>query len=176
MNNASSTPESAQHPEPPEHPVRTVAQKMGLEPGSRAFLLAAPPSALSAMQLPPLAIPPEANGEFDYLHLFTTTQVEMTSAFPELKAHLAQSGMLWVSWPKARKHGTDLTLAAVVRIGYSHGLVESTCLSVDETWSALKFTHPKPGKTYNNSHGTLPTSSPRPSLGPMPDSLGLVHD
>lgn len=44
------------------------------------------------------------------------------------------------------------------RIGYSHGLVESTTLSIDATWSAIKFTHPKPGKTYRNSYGQLPTS------------------
>lgn len=177
MSNSVSTPESAQQPERPARTVaRTVAQKMGIKPGSLTFLLAAPPSALLAMQLPSLAIARDVVGEFDYLHLFTTTKAGMAGAFPELKGHLAQSGMLWVSWPKARKRGTDLTLAAVIRIGYSHGLVESTCLSVDETWSALKFTHPKPGKTYNNSYGTLHTSRPPSSLGPMPDSLGLVHD
>ena len=37
-------------------------------------------------------------------------------------------------------------------------MVESTSLRVDDTWSALKFTHPKPGKTYRNSYGTLPES------------------
>lgn len=133
---------------------RSVAQKMGVKPGSRACLVAAPPSTESAMKLPPLTIPCE--GEFDYLHLFTTTQAEMEDLFPRLKERLAAAGMLWVSWPKARKLGTDLSLPAVIRIGYSHGMVESTCLSVDETWSALKFTHPKPGKVYCNSHGTLP--------------------
>jgi len=64
--------------------------------------------------------------------------------------------MLWVSWPKARKLGTDLSLPTVIKLGYSNGLVESTCLSVDDTWSALKFTHPKKGKNYHNSHGALP--------------------
>ena len=64
--------------------------------------------------------------------------------------------MLWVSWPKGKQLGTDLALPHVIRIGYSHGLVESSCLSVDATWSALKFTHPKKGKTYNNSYGKLP--------------------
>lgn len=44
----------------------------------------------------------------------------------------------------------------VIRIGYNHGLVESTCLSVDATWSALKFRLPKKGITYNNSHSKLP--------------------
>lgn len=31
-------------------------------------------------------------------------------------------------------------------------------MSVDATWSALKLTHPKPGKTYRNSYGRLPAS------------------
>ncbi len=137
---------------------RTVATKMGIRTGSTAHLVGAPPSTMSAMELPPLAVSPELTGQFDYLHLFTASQEEMNEAFPTLKQHLAPSGMLWVSWPKARKLGTDLSLPTVIRIGYSHGLVESTCLSVDDTWSALKFTHPKPGKVYQNSHGSLTTS------------------
>lgn len=52
--------------------------------------------------------------------------------------------------------GTDLTLPIVIRVAYDAGLVESTCLSVDATWSGLKLTHPKPGKIYANSFGTLP--------------------
>ena len=45
-----------------------------------------------------------------------------------------------------------------IEIGYRHGLVESTCLRIDETWSGLKFTHPKRGKVYNNRFGTLPNA------------------
>lgn len=135
---------------------RTVAQKMGIKPRSRAHLVAAPSSATVAIELPPLVISPELDGQFDYLHLFTTSQAGMNDFFPALKEHLAAAGSLWVSWPKAKKLGTNLALPTVVRIGYSHGMVESTCVSVDNTWSALKFTRPKPGKTYNNSHGTLP--------------------
>ena len=131
---------------------------MGIKAGTRAHLLGAPPSVVSAIALPPLAVSTELTGQFDYLHLFTTSQAEMEQTFPILKAHLATSGMLWISWPKGRKLNTDLTLPIVIRIGYSHGLVESTCLSVDDTWSALKFTHPKPGKIYNNSHGPLITN------------------
>ena len=80
----------------------------------------------------------------------------MNELFPRLKSHLKPSGMLWVSWPKGKQLGTDLSLPSVIRIGYSHGLVESTCLSVDATRSALKFTHPKQGKAYHNSYGKLP--------------------
>lgn len=136
---------------------RTVAQKMGIKMGSRAHLMGALPSAVSAIELPPLLVSPELSGRFDYLHLFTTTRAGMDDSFPTLKEHLAASGMLWVSWPKAKQLGTDLSLPTVIRLGYSHGMVESTCLSVDNTWSALKFTHPKSGKVYSNSHGQLPT-------------------
>jgi hypothetical protein len=35
-------------------------------------------------------------------------------------------------------------------------LVESKTISVNDTWSAIKFTHPKKGKVYKNSYGKLP--------------------
>ncbi|USY22641.1 hypothetical protein NE857_14135 [Nocardiopsis exhalans] len=44
----------------------------------------------------------------------------------------------------------------VIAIGYDLGMVESICLRVDAIWAGLKFTHPKPGKIYRNSYGTLP--------------------
>ena len=108
------------------------------------------------MKLPALVESPDLDGEFDYLHLFTTSQASLEEAFPTLKRHVKATGMLWVSWPKAGKLGTDLSLPIVVKIGYPNRLVESTCLSVDDTWSALKFTHPKKGKNYHNSRGALP--------------------
>lgn len=129
---------------------------MGVAPGSRAHFVDAPADATTAMQLPELDLADELTGEFDYLHLFATTQDDLRRDFPELSDHLRQGGMLWVSWPKGGRLGTDLTIRSVIRIGYSHGLVESTCLRVDDTWSGLKFTHPKPGKTYRNSYGVLP--------------------
>ncbi len=135
---------------------RTVAQKMGIKHGSRAHLVGTPPPAFVAMKLPALVESPDLDGEFDYLHLFTTSQASLEEAFPTLKRHVKATGMLWVSWPKAGKLGTDLSLPIVVKIGYPNRLVESTCLSVDDTWSALKFTHPKKGKNYHNSRGALP--------------------
>lgn len=148
---STSSPSPEQNPSTP----RSVARKMGIRAGSRAHVVGAPGSAISAISMPPLDVAPELTGLFDYLHLFTTSQEDMEQTFPTLKHHLAAAGMLWVSWPKGRKLDTDLSLPVVVRIGYSHGVVESTCLSVDDTWSALKFTHPKPGKVYRNSHGPL---------------------
>jgi hypothetical protein len=132
---------------------------MGVKPGSRAYLLNAPPATRAAIDLPELAVGADLDGGFDYIHVFVVGQAEMHETFPRLKAHLAAGGMLWLSWPKGRRLGSDLTLPKVIEIGYTYGLVESTCLSVDATWSGLKFTHPKPGKVYRNSYGTLPDRS-----------------
>jgi hypothetical protein len=135
---------------------RKVSEKMGVKPETRSLLVRAPDDAVRAMKLPKLDRKTARRGQFGYIHLFVTTQAEMARDFPKLKPHLLKGGMLWVSWPKGRALGSDLTLPEVIRIGYDHGLVESTTLRIDDTWAGMKFTHPKPGKTYRNSYGKLP--------------------
>jgi hypothetical protein len=139
---------------------KTVSEKMGLKPGMRAIFLQAPTDAIQAIAPPKLELATELQGDFDYIHFFVRRQDEFHQTYPSLKNHLKPTGTLWVSWPKAKQEGTDLTLPTVIRLGYDYGLVESTCLSVNAIWSALKFTHPKPGKKYNNSYGKLPSSPP----------------
>lgn len=136
--------------------MRTVAEKMGLKAGSRAYFISAPSDAHAAMKLPELDIPASLEGMFDHIHLFVSMKSDLNEQFPTLKSHIAPKGRLWVSWPKSKQNGTDLNIREVIRIGYQHGMVESTALSVNEVWSALKFTMPIPGRQYNNSYGTLP--------------------
>ena len=128
---------------------------MGIRANSRVFLVNCPSDVLDGMMLPDLAIEKRLAGEFEYIHLFVITQAEYKDKFPVLKSHLKPDGMLWVSWPKGGQSGTDLSLPEIIKIGYGFGLVESTCLSINTVWSALKFTHPKKGKVYKNSYGRL---------------------
>lgn len=133
----------------------SVSKKMGIQEGARAFLVNAPAEVLEAIELPSLELAKRLSGNFDYIHFFVKTQEEFNDRFPRLKKHLKPTGMLWVSWPKNRKLGTDLTLTKVINLGYRYGLVESKTISVNATWSAIKFTHPKKGKVYHNSYGKL---------------------
>lgn len=135
--------------------MKTVAEKMGVKPHSRVYFQNPPDGIIAGLSLPPVDIVHTLHDSFDYIHLFVHLQKDQEALFPRLKEHLNLSGMLWVSWPKGRQLRTDLSLPHVVRIGYRFGLVESTCLSVNATWSALKFTHPKKGKIYKNSHAEL---------------------
>jgi hypothetical protein len=134
---------------------RTVSQKMGIKENSKAYFVNADEEAIENLDLPNLDISKKLDNEFDYIHLFVKTQSEFLEHFPKLKENLITNGMLWVSWPKGGKLGTDLNIKIVIKLGYEFGLVESTCLSVNNTWSGLKFTHPKKGKIYNNSYGKL---------------------
>jgi hypothetical protein len=136
-------------------PVKSVSEKMGIKNGSRALLVDAPQDAVKALALPSLDISQHVRGGFDYIHLFSKTIKSLHKHFTKLKAHLNPAGSLWVSWPKAGQQNTDLNIKTVIKIGYDYGLVESKALSINNTWSALKFTHPKPGKKYNNSYGKL---------------------
>ena len=49
----------------------------------------------AAIHLPDLDLTDSLVGEFDYLHLFVTTQDDMRHGFPKLKEHLRHGGMLW---------------------------------------------------------------------------------
>jgi hypothetical protein len=134
-----------------------AAKKMGIKDGARAILVNAPAEAVEAIDPSGFDVSSKLTGMFDYIHLFTKSQENFNQMFPRLKAHLKPTGILWVSWPKNRKLGTDLTLTKVIELGYNHGLVESKTISINETWSAIKFTHPKQGKVYKNSYGKLKT-------------------
>ena len=128
---------------------------MGIKENSKAIFINSDKEAVDTIELPPLNIFHLLSDAFDYIHLFVKSQSVFINQFPRLKPHLKENGMLWVSWPKGGKSGTDLNIKIVIKLGYDFGLVESTCLSINETWSGLKFTLPKKGKIYNNSYGKL---------------------
>lgn len=136
---------------------RPVWQKMGLKPGMRTYYSNAPTEAIVAIGALDVLVSYELKGLFDYINCFVITAAELHSQLKVLKPHLAAGGNLWVSWPKGRQLGSDLTVHGVERIVYQYNLVESTNLRIDDIWTSLKCTHPKPGKIYHNSYGTLPT-------------------
>lgn len=123
----------------------------------RGIFINAPADEIANIKTEELVLSSRLSGYFDYIHFFAKRQTELDKRFPTLKDHLNPQGTLWISWAKGAQRNTDLTLTKVIKIGYDHGLVESKTLSIDATWSAIKFTHPKKGKIYNNKYGKLKT-------------------
>jgi hypothetical protein len=135
--------------------MKLVAEKMGIKEGMRAILINVPKEGMDVIGFPDIDIADKLTDDFDYIHLFVKNQAELKEKFPVLKANLKPNGMLWISWPKNRQLETDLNIKNIINLGYSFGLVESTCLSINSIWSGIKFTYPKKGKVYNNSYGQL---------------------
>jgi hypothetical protein len=123
--------------------MKSLIDKIGARPGARAIFINAPADAMAVIDVSQLKIGSSLKDEFHYIHLFCRTEDELAIKFPKIKGHLASTGMLWVSWPKSGQLTTDLSSAAVMRIGAQNGMIESKSISINETWSGLKFTFPK---------------------------------
>jgi len=136
--------------------VRSIAQKMGVKPGMRLLFVNSDSVETGFGIGPDVEIANKKIGDFDMIHAFVTTQSQFRETFPKLIAHLKPSAVIWISWPKAGQLETDLSIQKVIAIGYTFNMVESKTIGINSVWSAIKFTFPKPGKTYNNSFGTLP--------------------
>jgi hypothetical protein len=135
--------------------MKPLIEKIGAKPGARSIFINVPVDAMAAFDVSQLKVVNSLKEEFNYIHLFCRSQEELKMKFRKVKGHLAPTGMLWISWPKAGQLATDLSLPTVIRIGYQHGMVESKAISVNDTWSAMKFTFPKEDVSYDNYYGTL---------------------
>ena len=135
---------------------KTVYEKMGMKIDDSVIYLNSTDEAIASIGFLGSNVYESLTQPFDHIVLFVVTQEDMKRQFQSLKQYLKPSGKLWVAWPKARQLHSDLSVPTVIKIGYDNGLVESTNLSINSVWTALKFTWPKPGKTYANSYGVLP--------------------
>jgi hypothetical protein len=57
--------------------MRSVAEKMGLKAGTRAYFVDASDTARAAMMLPDIDCPSLLDGAFDHIHLFVTTAFDL---------------------------------------------------------------------------------------------------
>ena len=125
---------------------RSLAEKLGLKPGMSAYLLDAPAGYLDALgdaaMHADFAASLEGAAALDFIHAFFTDRAALLAQLPQLKAALAPTGALWISWPKkAAKVPTDIDETAVREAGLAVGLVDIKIAAVDPTWSALKFVY-----------------------------------
>lgn len=82
------------------------------------------------------------NDTCDFIHVFCTTEEELSEIIQIYKPALKQSGMLWVSWPKGGSAiKTDLKREPVRECLLSIGLVDIKVASIDQDWSGLKFVY-----------------------------------
>lgn len=120
----------------------SLAKKLGIKPGS-VVALVRPPDGFEHL-LPDLPTGAELRkdnrGRRDLTILFVTAVADLDAEIPRALARLGPDG-LWIAWPKKTSgRSTDLSHSVVQRAGLAAGLMDYKLCSIDETWSALRFT------------------------------------
>jgi hypothetical protein len=123
--------------------MNTLLKKLRLLPGRRALILNAPAGYLERLgELPEGAAVAEQPAEvaYDFVHLFVKKRAEFEALGPIARQAVRYDGILWISYPKrSAKVETDLSRDAMWELLTDFGLRPVAQISVDDTWSAVRF-------------------------------------
>jgi hypothetical protein len=76
----------------------------------------------------------------DVIVLFVKSRVVFEKELPKAAARLADTGGLWIAWPKkASKVPTDMTEDVIREVALPGGLVDNKVCAIDEVWSGLRL-------------------------------------
>jgi hypothetical protein len=121
-----------------------LVRKLGIKPGARVALIAAPEGFDEVLgELPDgVVVRRAARGTFDVIVVFCTRRSELERRLATLRGALDQAGGLWIAWPKrASGMPTELGDGSVRELGLAAGLVDNKVCAIDETWSGLRFVY-----------------------------------
>jgi hypothetical protein len=119
-----------------------IAKKLGMKPGLRALIVAAPPDYLKLLApLPEGAIvSSKAGGTYEFVQIFATQLSEISKAASTLSKHAAPHALVWISYPKkTSKTNGDLSRDVIREAMDGTGWQAVSIVSINEVWSALRF-------------------------------------
>ncbi|PZR75704.1 MAG: DUF3052 domain-containing protein [Chthoniobacterales bacterium] len=119
-----------------------LAQKLGIKAGQTVVTIAAPVNYRKLFAPLPAGVSftdkPAASASF--IHLFASSRKPLEKELKRLRKIMADTGTLWVSWPKKSSGvATDITEDVIREVALPLGFVDVKVCAVDETWSGLKL-------------------------------------
>jgi hypothetical protein len=76
----------------------------------------------------------------NFVHVFIKMRSELEKKLSILRQKIADTGTVWVSWPKKSSGvSTDVTEDVVRTVALPLGFVDVKVCAIDETWSGLKL-------------------------------------
>ena len=117
-----------------------LPKKLGIKPGHRLMLLAAP-EGFDLGELPEeVIVLRRARGKADVIVSFHTSRADLARRMPALRDAMVPAAGLWIAWPKrASKVPTDLTEDVVRELALANVLVDNKVAALDEKWSGLRL-------------------------------------
>jgi hypothetical protein len=121
-----------------------LPHKLGIKPGHRVLLDAAPPGFESELLVP---LPDDVTvqrrpgrARYDVVVAFRPDTATYVRHLERDIDHTTVAGSLWIAWPKkASGVVTDLTENVVRRAALDAGVVDVKVCAIDATWSGLKL-------------------------------------
>ncbi|MGE0432302.1 MAG: DUF3052 domain-containing protein [Planctomycetota bacterium] len=122
-----------------------LPKKLGIKPGHRVALLAAPEGFLEDTlgELPDdVTLQRGLAGKLplDVIVQFVTRSADLASKLDAVRKRMAPAAGYWVAWQKkASGVATDMTEDVVREIALPTGLVDNKVCAIDDTWSGLRL-------------------------------------
>ena len=119
-----------------------LQKKLRVQPGLRMLVLNAPEGYMETLgPLPEGArVETEPKGTFDWGQAFVRDVAQLRLLAPQARDAVNYDGLLWISYPKkSSKVATDINRDVAWEVMKEFGLRPVFQVSIDETWSALRF-------------------------------------
>jgi hypothetical protein len=119
-----------------------LAQKLGIKAGQKVATIGRPAGYGKLLAPLPDAVSFATNVEpgSAFIHLFVSERKGLEKELKRLRKLIADTGTLWVSWPKKSSGvATDVTEDVIREVALPLGFVDVKVCAVDETWSGLKL-------------------------------------
>jgi hypothetical protein len=126
----------------PRREHKPLAQKLGLVPKLRVWLLDAPEGFVESLKEAPKDIRFETRrrGEHDLAIVFVARAAELAPAFDLAIERLTDRGAVWVAWPKKSAGAkTDVTIAAIGHAAKARGFSGYKICAFDAAWAGVRL-------------------------------------
>jgi hypothetical protein len=119
-----------------------LAKKLGIKAGSLVYVLDGPADYRRPLEPLPAEVTfsRSASGRTDLAHIFVTQRRDLERHLAALRAKLADTAPVWVSWPKkSARVPTDVTEDTIRAVALPMGFVDIKVCAVSGVWSGLKL-------------------------------------
>jgi hypothetical protein len=118
-----------------------LPQKLGIKPGLAVVTINAPTNYRRLRIIPEdVTFSDRLKPDSSFVHVFIKKRSELEKRLAVLREKIADSGTVWISWPK-KSSGvpTDVTEDVIRAVALPLGFVHVKVCAIDETWSGLKL-------------------------------------
>jgi hypothetical protein len=119
-----------------------LPQKLGIKPGLIVVTINPPTNYRRLLDSIPegVTFSDRLKPDSSFVHVFVKKCSDLARRLPVLRERIADTGTVWISWPKkSARVPTDVTEDVVRELALPLGFVDVKVCAIDETWSGLKL-------------------------------------